>query len=165
MEFYKNAIEIRKKLMVWMLRDFNTKRNVKSLRITAKEISKEDKETIQKILEKYGVKVNKEFQTEFPEWFVDDERKAFCKLLRKLILSIVKANSIFPTNDEERQKRRNKQNKAIYLCYCLYSELHHIISMFKVDLNKMVPILDDIEREVELLRGWRKSNNKKGKTC
>ena len=163
LEFYKNAIDIRKEIYMWMLKNFNTKRNAKNVERTIKDISKEDKAVIDEIFAKYGRSKNNEFQTEFPKWFVNFERKYLSDLLRDLILHITKANFKYPTIDKEWQKRRIHQNEAISNCYCIYQELQHMISLFPIDLNKITAILDKIEREVDLLSGWQKSDNKRRK--
>lgn len=54
MEFYKNAIRIRQRLTDWMLRDFGTKRNRRSVKQIIKEIDPTDQYVIDSIFEKYG---------------------------------------------------------------------------------------------------------------
>ena len=46
MQFYKNAIEIRKEITNWMLKDFGTTKNKKSIQKVIKDITPEDKKTI-----------------------------------------------------------------------------------------------------------------------
>ena len=49
MKFYKNAIELRKAITMWMLRDFGTRRNTRSVASVVKDIDKVDKRTIDEI--------------------------------------------------------------------------------------------------------------------
>ena len=165
MEFYKNAIRMRKKLTDWLLKDFGTKRNARSVNQVIKNIDEEDRRIIDNIFAKYEKTPNHEFQSEYPEWFVDFERKVITKLLQELVANIVDANSIFPSVDFETEYalRRRYQDKAIANCFTLYQELQYIASVFDTDLNKLVPFLDCIEREVDLLKGWRHKDNQRRK--
>lgn len=160
MEFYKQAIEIRKSLTAWLLRDFGYKKNPRTLKQVVKGIDEPDRKTINDIYEKYGFNPNKTFQTEYPEWFVDFERQVIMEILQELVANITSANSIFATRDFEFDLRRSYQDKAIICCFKLYQELQYIVSIFGTDLNKFVPMLDAVEREVELLKGWRRADNK-----
>ena len=82
MEFYKNAIELRKAITMWMLRDFGTKRNTRSVASAIKDIDKDDKHVIDEIFAKYGRTPNHEFQSEYPSWFVNFERDIIMKILQ-----------------------------------------------------------------------------------
>lgn len=163
MEFYKNAIVLRRNLTSWMLRDFGTTRNKKSIQAVIKNISESDKTVIDDIFRKYNQNPNSAFQSEFPEWFVDFEKEVTIQLLHDLIANITSANSIYAVHDFEFDLRREFQDKAIINCYQLYQELQYVAESFKIDINKLIPILESIEREVDLLKGWRQSDNAKRK--
>jgi hypothetical protein len=166
MEFYKNAIKMRVNLTNWLLRDFGTKRNPRSVTKVIKNIDEEDQNTIDEIFAKYGKSPKHEFQSEYPKWFVEYERKVIVELLQELVENITSANSIYPSKDflhEEYAERRRFQNKAICNCYTLYQELQYITACFGTDLNKFIPFLDSVEKEVDLLKGWRQSDNAKRK--
>lgn len=166
MEFYRNAIQMRKDLTIWLLKDFGTKRNPRSVAQVIKEISQEDQNTIDGIFAKYGKSPKHEFHSEYPEWFVDFERDVIIKILQELIENITKANSIYPSKDflhEEYALRRQYQDKAICNCYTLYQELQYITACFGTDLNKFIPFLESVEKEADLLKGWRQSDNAKRK--
>lgn len=49
MEFYKKAIDLRKEITIWLLKDFGYKRNARSVKRVIKDISEEDKKTIDDI--------------------------------------------------------------------------------------------------------------------
>lgn len=88
------------------------------------------------------------------------------RLLQELVENITRANSIYVSvgNITEYELRRAYQDKAIGCCYVIYQELQYIVSVFGTDLNYLIPILESIEKEVDLLKGWRQSDNKlKGK--
>ena len=160
MEFYKNAIEIRKQLTVWLLKDFGNKRNMRSVNHVIKDIQPEDKEIIENVFLKYGKNPNKGFLSEYPEWFVNQEKEAITNILRDMIQCITKANTIYVQSMNEYDMRRAYQTKAIGDCYVLYQELQYIISVFGTDLNRFIPLLDRIEKEVSLLKGWRQADNR-----
>lgn len=161
MEFYKNALFIRKDLTQWLLRDFGAKKNPKNVRMVLKDITKEEQQTIDKIFENHGKSTNKEFQSEYPQWFVDFERKVITEKLFEMMTNITEANSIYPYRDFEWDLRREYQDKAITNCYAIFQELQYIVSLFPTDLNRFVYLLDKIEKEIDLLKGWRQSDNKR----
>lgn len=160
MQFYKNAIKLRKELTNWMLRDFGTTRNKKHISQAIKNIEEEDEKKIEEILQKYGK--GTKLQYEYPDWFVSYERETMTRLLQELVENITRANSIYVSkgNATEYELRRAYQDKAIGCCYVLYQELQYIASVFGTDLNFLIPILESIEKEVDLLKGWRQSDNK-----
>ena len=82
-----------------------------------------------------------------------------------MTVSITKANSIYAVMQSEWEERRRYQDEAIATCYWLYQELQYITSLFPTDLNRFIPLLEDIEKEVSLLKGWRQSDNKGRKMC
>lgn len=159
MEFYKNAIRIRKDLTVWMLKDFGAKRNPKSVKQVIKNISEDDQKVIDDIFLKYGKTSNHQYQSEYPSWFVNYERKIISTILTNMIHCITKANSIYPSKEFEWDLRRKYQDIAITQCYALYQELQYIVSLFPTDLNRFCYLLEDIEKEIALLKGWRQSDN------
>ena len=161
MEFYKNAIRIRRDLTDWLMRDFGTRKNTRSVRQIIKDIDPEYQQLIDGIFEKYGKTPNKEYQSQFPDWFVSYEKEIIVRILQELILHITKANTIYVQNMHEYEMRRGYQTEAISDCYCIYQELQYIAAVFDIDLNYLIPILEDIEKEIDLLKGWRQSDNKR----
>lgn len=162
MEFYKNAIQMRRELTEWMMRDFGTVRNKKSLHSVIKDISQEDEQILTEVFQKYGKNINRGFQYEYPEWLVDFERDKLVELLQTLVENITRANCIYVSkgNNTEYELRRKYQDIAIGCCYALYAELQYIAESFRIDLKKLVPLLESIEKEVDLLKGWRQKDNK-----
>ena len=75
MEFYKNAITLRKDITNWMLRNFDIKRNARSIVQVIKNIDKEDQKVIDNIFAKYDKTQNNQFQSEYPEWFINSQRE------------------------------------------------------------------------------------------
>ena len=165
MEFYKNAIGIRRDVTLWMLKEFGLKRNPKSVTRVVKGISEKDADTINSIYENYGYNPNKAYETEYPQWSVDFEKEVLMKIMQEMVQNITQANSIYPTakTPYEWDLRREYQDKAIGNCYSLTQEIQYITTIFASDLNKLPKLLDEIEREVELLKGWRRSDNQRKK--
>lgn len=161
MEFYKNAKRIRADLTDWLFRDFGNKHNPRSVRMVIKNIEAEDQKTIDDIFTKYGKSLNKEFQSEYPQWFIDHERDIVVRLLQDMMTGIIKANAVYIETEKEYEIRRGYQSQAIAACYALYTELDYIVSAIGTDLNKFIHILEAIDKEIDLLKGWRQSDNKK----
>lgn len=160
MEFYKNALDLKFTVTEWMLKDFGIKRNIRSVTQVIKNISKEDQYVIDSIFEKYGRSQNQQYQSEFPSWYIEFEKNKIMQILSDMMDYIITANSIYATRDFEFDLRREYQDKAISCCYRLYHELYYIISIVYNDLNKLSTIIDKIDKQVDLLKGWRQSDNK-----
>lgn len=81
-------------------------------------------------------------------------------LLRDLMKNICSANTIHITNKEEYYMRRNYQTQAICNCENLLQEMQYIICVCHPNVEKYMVYVDIIEKEILLLKGWRKSDNK-----
>lgn len=81
-------------------------------------------------------------------------------VLRNLISNITQANTIYPNCESEFYDRRNFQNHAIANCEELYQEMQYVVSILPSDINKYMRYVDMIEKEIALLKGWRKSDNR-----
>lgn len=163
MEFYKNAVDLRRELTDWMMRDFGSKYTKKSVQQVIKNIDSSDQKIIDDVFAKYGKTPNQQFKSDYPSWFFDFERDVLMKLLHEMVANITSANSIYASHEFEFDMRRKYQNKAIANCYQIYQELQYITSSFNSDMNKIVRLLDAIEKEIDLLKGWRQSDNKQRK--
>jgi hypothetical protein len=96
----------------------------------------------------------------FDEWFIEDERKVIVNCLRAITREVYIANSIYPTVQEELTERRLHQDRAIGLCYTLTQELQYAIETLPVDVDQYLRFGEMIQTEVNLIKGWRKSDNK-----
>jgi hypothetical protein len=97
----------------------------------------------------------------FDNWFIEDERKCIVDCLREITKEVFTANSIYPTVMEELVERRLCQDRAIGQCYRLTQELQYAIETLPVDVNKYLRFADMIQTEINLIKGWRKSDNKR----
>lgn len=96
----------------------------------------------------------------FDNWFIEDERKCIVDCLREITKEVFMANSIYPTVMEELVERRLCQDRAVRQCYRLTQELQYAIETLPVDVNKYLRFADMIQTEINLIKGWRKSDNK-----
>lgn len=70
------------------------------------------------------------------------------------------ANSIYPTNLMECDKRRSYQTEGILDCELLIKELQHLIDIFYVDINVYKRYVEAIDKEIGLIKNWRQKDNK-----
>lgn len=157
LEYYHNAITLRKDITFLLLRDFGVKDKIRKTSSLTKEMTPEDTIVFQNLINKYECTNVLE---EFPVWLIDKMRNNIMNILYLLIMNISQAFSINPTNLNEFQERRNFQNRAIGNCEQLLQEMQYIISIIPVDANKYIPYVENIQKEIFLLKRWRKSDNK-----
>lgn len=103
---------------------------------------------------------NKERYEAFCEWFIPDEQKVILNLCRNMIHEIFLANEIFPQYICECDERRIHQDLALGYCENLIQELQYVITTLPVNIEKYETITSMIVHEQDLIKGWRKSDNK-----
>lgn len=96
----------------------------------------------------------------FDDWFIYDERQVIVDCLREITKEVFIANSIYPTCIEELNQRRLHQDEAIGQCYRLTQELQYAIETLPVDVNTYLQFGEAIQTEINLIKGWRKADNK-----
>ncbi len=160
MEFFHNAIALRKSITDLLLRDFGIKDFAREIKFVGnyEKFTAEEKQIVENIFDSH--EMGKCFVDEYPMWLIEKERAYFMDIGRELIKNIVRANTIYPVNMSEYYMRRNSQNKAIANCEDLLQEMQYIISIVPVNAQKYMSYVEMIEREIALLKGWRKSDNK-----
>lgn len=163
MEFYKNAVRVRKLIDLWLIREFGIKKNPRSIKQVARGINEKDQRIVNEIYEKYGVNPNKSYNSEYPEWYLDDEKKLLKGYTNRLVYYLVQANKLHPQHEFEWEQRRKAQNEAIGIVQNIYVEIEHIKSMFSVSLKFTEDLIDVLDREEDLIKGWRQSDNKRRK--
>lgn len=97
--------------------------------------------------------------------FLQYERTVFLSYCRELAANITAANSIYPNTLRECEERRIYQDRAIGDCYKIKSELQYIIDILseKINIDRLLKYDDVIERQIILIKAWRKSDNIKFK--
>ena len=158
MEFYANAKKMRKAIVFLLLRDLGVKDKVRKLAMTTKGMEENDAKNFTQIAQKYGMA---SFVSEYPEWIIDKLRTSIWDILRDMNIQITRAYTIWATNLSEAYERRLCMDRAIADCESLLQELQLAIDVLPIDAEKYMRYVDAIEREIALLKGWRKSDNKR----
>ncbi len=160
MEFYHNAIMLRKEITLLLLRDFGIKDKVRSIKALygVQGMEPEDEKKFREIIAKY--EMTAKVIEEYPAWLIDKMRSSMMNIMHNMVMNITQANTIYPVCESEFYDRRNFQNHAIGNCEQLLQEMQYIISIIPVDAQKYMRYVDMIEKEIALLKGWRKSDNR-----
>ena len=156
-EVFHQLTKLRKDITDLLLRDFGFD-TVKA----EKRLEKRFGEPFEELDEKQQATYTRQKRRwdAFDEWFIEDERKTIVNCLRAITREVYIANSIYPTVQEELTERRLHQDRAIGLCYTLTQELQYAIETLPVDVNQYLRFGEMIQAEVNLIKGWRKSDNK-----
>lgn len=157
-EVYHKIFKVRREITDLLLRDFGVTEDKLNKKIERKfggtpyeELGEKEKGIYDKI---------KKRNESFEEWFIVDQRKIIIDCLRDIVKYIYIANNIFPTCIEEANERRVYQDKAIGCCYVLLQELHYSIENLPTSLVIYTKFASDIQEEINLIKAWRKSDNK-----
>lgn len=157
-EFFVYANELYDALTILLIRDFGIKtisRDLKAFAHSAK-MTKEDKEIFGDLCGKYHI----DLEVSYPLWLIDYYREKMLEILGKFIDNIVQTNTIYPNSYYEFDLRRGYQQQAIGNCYQLLHTLQAVIRIFPVKAEKLMPFVDMILHEIDLLKSWKKSGNK-----
>lgn len=160
LKVYVNALALRKTMYYFILRDFGMKDKIRNVGAFSMHLEKEDYDTFQEMMTKYGVE---KFKLEYPEWMISRFRDPIFIHLDDLIDNITHAYSIWPTLRLEYETRRNYINKAVGDCECLLKDLEKTYDILPIKAEKMMPYVEKIIEEIKLLKGWRKSDNQRFK--
>ena len=77
---------------------------------------------------------------------------------RKMMDAITAANTIYPTNEAEVAERRKHQTEAIIACEQIIQHLQWLIDTLPVKVSDFEAITELVNKEVALLKAWRKQN-------
>lgn len=160
LKFYDNAIRLRRSMTYLLMRDLGAKRGVRDIQWMAKDLPPQDAELLLAVAERNGLK---RFETDWPSWVIEKLRDNIWRLLTDMMTAITRAYTIFATSKAEADERRLCQDHAIACCESLLKELELAIDILPVDANKYKTQVKLITEEIMLLKGWRKSGNKKRK--
>ena len=78
----------------------------------------------------------------------------------KLVDYITAANTIYPQNLREAERRRDYQTQAIITVEQIVQLLQYMLDTLSVNPDKFQPVTELLMKESALLRGWRKADNK-----
>lgn len=91
--------------------------------------------------------------------FLDIKFERIINLCADIVGDINRANAMFVTNLTEYEQRRLYQDKAIGNCQVLKQELQSIVDVLSgLNLNKYKASIEMIEKELHLIKSWRKSD-------
>ena len=130
------------------------------LNVWTAEMTPEEKEEFLGIAMTYGVSC---LSSEYPAWLLAKLREDIYDTANAMVHHITAAYSIWPTCEAERQERRVNQDRAIADCESLYKSFDLILDVLPINADKFLPYAEQIEREIALLKGWRKGDNKRQK--
>ena len=97
---------------------------------------------------------------EFNAWYIMQERSTNIECLHAINEHVYVANSIYPSKPEELTERRLHQDLAIGQCFRLVQELQYAIETLPVNVNVYLRFEEQIQKEINLIKGWRQSDNK-----
>ncbi len=113
----------------------------------------------------------KELAKEHQKWVVTKIREEIMNQLFELVNNITDAYSIYPTTLHECDVRRDYQTAAIGNCEKLIQHFQFVLELYnenpynlftgkRVDVNKLLPYAEKLNKEVQYLKGWRNAGNK-----
>lgn len=153
-----NACKLRRQLIFLMGRDFGVKPRVRDTKFYVRKWKPEDAHALTELLEKYG---ESKIVDNYPLWLMEHVREQILLHLANMMKHITRAYTIWATTKAEADLRRNSQDLAIADCESLKQELELAVDILPVDVDKLLRYIDAIDREIALLKGWRKSDNKR----
>lgn len=160
LEFYMNAVKLRKQLIFLMGRDFGIKKRVRDVQFYTKNWTADDTMIFNGLLEKYGLT---HAADAYPMWMIEHVREDILRHLSDMMKYITRAYTIWATNKAEADLRRVSQDKAIASCESLLQDMELAVDIFPSKAEKILPYVDAVNREIALLKGWRKADNKKNR--
>lgn len=91
--------------------------------------------------------------------FLDLKFERIVNVCGDIIGDTNRANKMFVTNIDEYKARRMYQDKAIGSCEVLKQEIQSIIDIIpNININKYVRTVDLVQKEINLIKAWRKSD-------
>ena len=150
-----NMLDVWKQITELCFRGFGLKkRKPPKVPKNIKEWSEESKEKWKKSANEQYIRAEK-----FDMRFVEKESNVIDDLCREIVHLIDRANLMNPQYLCECDEQRILQDRAIGLCGNLIRELNHIADTIPCNKNFLTIQTESIEKEIVLLRGWRKSCN------
>lgn len=154
------GLKIKKEITLLLLRDFGVKNRTWEISLLENRfrMEPEDAKEFSELCERYGI--DSDIRLEYPKWFLDKKRDHIMQLLDDMIDCIVEANGIFPVILEECDQRRLWQSMAISKAKAILAELQFLQDILPVDHDKYMHYIRLLDKEINILKGWRKYTNK-----
>lgn len=93
-------------------------------------------------------------------YLLTSSKRNIDSLVKLMLANLRRANSIYPQNLHELQKRKDFQDLAIGNCEAIIGALQEVVETFEVDVNRYKQYIEAIDREIWLIKRWRRSDNK-----
>ena len=93
-------------------------------------------------------------------WLYQEIRQRIFGYAADLIANITAANTIYITTQNEYGVRRKYMTEAIINCQQIIQEMTFAVKVLPISAGKYLQYVDMINKEIEHLKNWRKSDNK-----
>lgn len=160
LKFYANGKELCIKLMDLCQRDFGVKM-VRNIAINRKRMEEADAEVLAGLAEKYYG--TPKLPAKYPDKVLEKYFHSVWGLAENMLHNIIRAYTLWPTCRAEADERRLYQDRAIGACETLIVELELASRVLDVPADRYKKFIERLDEEVGLLKGWRKSDNKRFK--
>lgn len=157
-EVFHHLYEMRRDLTNLLLMDFGLS-PAKEERVLQKVLNGRDFDQLSDRDKERVIRVQQRIEG-YHDWFISSERSAIVDYLREITRDVFEANSIYPTCMAEYEQRRLMQDQALGKCYGLAQELQYVIESLPVNVNKYTRFAESIQTEINLIKGWRQSDNR-----
>lgn len=157
-EVFHHLTKLRQNITDLLLRDFGYSYEKFRKKLERRYGGKEYEELTD--VQKADYERQKKRNEAFEEWYISIERETVIECIHSINEHVYLANAIYPTCQEELTERRLHQDIAIGQCARLAQELQYAVETLPVNVNIYLAIAQDIEKQISLLKGWRKSDNK-----
>ena len=160
-EFIHNALKLRKYTVCKLLKDFGIKDKLRdnTYFLSSNKLEDSEKKQLGDLLRKCDYNAVLE---RYPDWFLRQERSYISDLCRNMVADIFHANNTYITCVADIEERRKYQNSAITNVILLLQEFTFLTdNLPQVNADALKPLIEMADREIALLKGWRKSDYQK----
>lgn len=142
-------------------RNFGIKPKAREPDFYIRKMEENDREIMAELFSRYDIT---RIVEDYPDWMIEMFRKRVTDHLQSMLDNITHAYTIWATNLAEADDRRLAQDRAISACEMLKQDIELVADVLPVKADKLLRYIDALNREIALLKGWRKSDNKRRKT-
>ena len=96
---------------------------------------------------------------EVPEWKLEKYRDELWENAKHIAEDVRRANSIYAYYPTEYYERRKLQDMAVAHCFNLHDSLLEVAEDLPVTLEKVMPVIDEVKKEISAIKDWRKGEN------
>ena len=159
MEVLTNARRIRKAVFFFLARDLGLRQKVRRLEFCTAAMPEQERAQFLATAERYDLTAT----SEYPQWVIDKFRDTFWALTLSIEQNVTAANAVYVTNTAEASERRILQDRALYACEQALKEMEFAGDCFPIAGRRFLPVAGLVVNEIALIKGWRKSDNKRTK--